>query len=45
MLKQQLQVENQIYSEKKGLMYSIKLIKENIGYKGFLTGYQVTLLR
>eukprot|EP01080_Neovahlkampfia_damariscottae_P004227 gene4227-7564_t len=45
MLKQQLQVENQINSEKKGLVYSIKLIKENIGYKGFLTGYQVTILR
>jgi hypothetical protein len=30
MLKQQLQVENQIKSEQKGLVYSIKLIRDNV---------------
>lgn len=31
--------------DKKGILYSFKNIREKLGFKGFFTGYKVTLLR
>lgn len=44
-LKQQLQIENQLREEKKGIVETLKNIRTKLGFKGFFTGYKVTLLR
>jgi hypothetical protein len=46
MLKQHLQIENQIIGNKtKGIIQTTQKILHKKGIKGFFTGYTVTILR